>query len=1534
MFCLHRSRSFTLRDLAVENCNSRSSLIDLEPNCTPPAISTIRLLRVTFERNELTGDARILNSGTPLCYQLELEDVVIKENICSKESCVMLSSQNTLKNVELYRNRGNEDSSPGQSIFFAPEGSAIIATNVTSEENRIRSFHLSNSTLNLTGSHFNNNKKSQSSGTRANSIGGGVLCSNNSTLLISDTIFENNLAFNGGGLFVFSSNVNISDCTFEENDADEGNGGAIYSHHNSSLDISSSRFLGNRGYRGAAIYSEDTFMMTILNSSILENRCSQSCSVHISGGTVIIRECKFHKNRARQTGGAFCAGAANVTLDNSSFIGNNATSNGGGCAFRSKSRVQANNLTFRNNIAFDNDGGGIHLSSRSQLQIRDSLFSKNEAVKGGAIFAFSKSLLVLSHSIFISNQAGYGNAINMDECDNGSISDCNFTNHSNAYHGGVLYFESGNNGTISNCNFTHNRVGNRAGVIYLDGFHNATISNSNFTNNRAYEGGVLYMDFSKNGRVSNCNFINNTASNGGAFGIYIVSSLSVFDSVFSSNEARGNGVVHLLDSNLTLQSVTMTNNSAETGGALYAYRANINITNSTFEKSSASRSGGSIYMEQANATLEDMTLQSNEAKEDCGGVCVYRTSYLNASNLTIQSSSAGNVGGGIAVDNSSSILCYSCMILNNRADRGAGLHVYADNSIPIVAQLQNSRFENNSAYLYGGGIEFNATLNRTINCSSSRVDCGSVVLLNTHFIGNLANLSGGAIITTRANGVLIDCESKGQLRGFVNKSSLHSLTSISSNSSCSSRKSNQESSNTSKIDVSTFGQKFNLSLATNDGVELVGDLESGYVLKNVSSGTQLPQINVTILDEFEEGPAFTEPRSFESRLSSLNGFFSGLYPVNISNGVGKFSDVAGFARPGNYTLQIESDIPSLRTFNVTVIVRECLVDEEPTSDRLTCQECDAVSYNFNTSQVGGCTQCPRNANCAGRYIVPNEGHWHKSPCHNTVQECLVEKACSYEERNDVLINFTNSSTHCNFNESKLEAYKDDLCNEGYEGLLCGSCKTSYGLSATFQCLKCPITIFSILIIIGITIYLLLTAAFTIRGCLPLSSKPQDDPSTSNRSTKVANSSRGEMQVDIEMVTMLDEDKVPRKSSKMQKKTNSSQSQSQLQTQTSSTQHENEYELTRWKTTEILKILINFLQTIAIASNISVRWTSGMLGLFESSEYAGVLTTAAMTRPVDCIVSSSSPVYRAIWRMLLSLFVPLLVMIIFFLFWSGHAINKGKGWGYFSRRCTLSVIAITYISYLGLTRMAVRAFYCIDVYDFIDHSIFSKRKFWAIDTAIRCYGKDHFAIIAIAVIVLALITVSYPLFFAIILSRKKESLRRRDSWTFETTGFLFRAFKQKFAYWESLVMFRKACLSVIVVFSYPLGGDSQGLLASILLFFCLYVHLTLKPYRKEFKILNHFESMALLISGLTFNLGVFFVNGRFRDSIRIFLAVLIILGNSSFFLFLLLALFYYTMVHLRVVLQYENVPLPDPPTWWNILKVYISLRMTQWRQSLK
>lgn len=361
-------------------------------------------------------------------------------------------------------------------------------------------------------------------------------------------------------------------------------------------------------------------------------------------------------------------------------------------------------------------------------------------------------------------------------------------------------------------------------------------------------------------------------------------------------------------------------------------------------------------------------------------------------------------------------------------------------------------------------------------------------------------------------------------------------------------------------------------------------------------------------------------------------------------------------------------------------------------------------------------------------------------------------------------------------------------------------------------------------------------------------------------------------------------------------------------------------------------MINFLQVIAAAAAVNVQYTVGVLTMFEASEYIGALTTAALSRPVDCIISSSSATVRSVWRTLASIFAPATVIGIFTAVWGVITFRENKCIAYLWKRIFLSINAVIYISYLGLTKLAVRVFYCVEVYNSADPFSNTMTKYLAMDTAVQCYKKGHLGLIFIAIVVILTVTVSFPIGSAFLLFRIKTRTKQTRSWTSETMGFLYRAFKEEFMYWESLIMFRKAFLSIVVVFAYPLGGQIQGLLSLAGILFCLYLHLVCFPFRKEFHVLNYYESASLLVSCFTFLLGQFLAIDRRSNSTKTLVAVLIIFINVVFFLILSFAFFFSGVDHVKTVLQAEGQQVPRKAGWWVILKLYFSSRFDKYINS--
>ena len=85
---------------------------------------------------------------------------------------------------------------------------------------------------------------------------GGAIYTDGGTLTVTGGLFDTNYAYEyGGGIASYDAVVSVSGAYFENNEADDEYGGAIYTS-DSSLSVSNSTFEGNYSYEGGAILQE------------------------------------------------------------------------------------------------------------------------------------------------------------------------------------------------------------------------------------------------------------------------------------------------------------------------------------------------------------------------------------------------------------------------------------------------------------------------------------------------------------------------------------------------------------------------------------------------------------------------------------------------------------------------------------------------------------------------------------------------------------------------------------------------------------------------------------------------------------------------------------------------------------------------------------------------------------------------------------------------------------------------------------------------------------------------------------------------------------------------------------------------------------------------------------------------------------------------------------------------------------------------------------------------------------------------------
>lgn len=292
-------------------------------------------------------------------------------------------------------------------------------------------------------SHFTDN----------NAANGGAIF-NGGDMDINNSHFANNKASSLGGVLVVADAnatddergtavTNITNSIFENNYADEG--GVIF-QNNATIKIDNSKFLNNKaGWMGVIEQTtpypgpKDSAGKLIISNSEFTGNASEQWSAGAIGvfSEAEISNTTFNNNsilsdapaEARDGGGAiYVGGWGQLTMKDSSFTGNKgnrggaiaSTNEGQGTAEDPVAYIKLDNVTFADNTASE-EGGAIanYLigGNNNPNTIKDSTFTGNKAgTKGGAIFNATKAVLNLeSNNTFADNTAnGVANDIYND----------------------------------------------------------------------------------------------------------------------------------------------------------------------------------------------------------------------------------------------------------------------------------------------------------------------------------------------------------------------------------------------------------------------------------------------------------------------------------------------------------------------------------------------------------------------------------------------------------------------------------------------------------------------------------------------------------------------------------------------------------------------------------------------------------------------------------------------------------------------------------------------------------------------------------------------------------------------------------------------------------------------------------------------------------------------------------------------------------------------------------------------------------------
>lgn len=249
------------------------------------------------------------------------------------------------------------------------------------------------------------------------------------------------------------------------------------------------------------------------------------------------------------------------------------------------------------------------------------------------------------------------------------------------------------------------------------------------------------------------------------------------------------------------------------------------------------------------------------------------------------------------------------------------------------------------------------------------------------------------------------------------------------------------------------------------------------------------------------------------------------------------------------------------------------------------------------------------------------------------------------------------------------------------------------------------------------------------------------------------------------------------------------------------------------------------------------------------------TVDTSTVSLDCLLPTNGVVPRSILHQILLICLPIFVLLSISVYWIFILFFRRTNTGFLFRRVTLTALVVSYISYISLTKSAIRIFQCVDVFDETHLENHDVRSLWESDTSVECFVGSHFAMSMVVGIPLLSFSFFFPICLALCLIQARNQKRLDSSKVWETAGLFYRGFEDKFLFWDSMIMLRKALLAAIVVYAYSLGGSLQGLLASIVLLMSLFLQTKLDPFKKSLGHLNHLECASLFISCVMFLSGV-------------------------------------------------------------------------------
>ena len=571
-------------------------------------------------------------------------------------------------------------------------------------------------------------------------------------IIIENSVFDANRAFQGAAVNVIGSTFKISGTNFTNNKgvgygSGNPNVGALLTWYGCEGTISDCNFINNTADNGAAYRLGD------------DNNGVSSASVD---------SCTFINNTASNQGGAVYEGGktgkATLDIKNSTFTNNSAKKEGSAIYSEYTLNID-DDTTFTNNMVYMYYTGTLNIG---EIKTFTDLQKAINMVEGDIYLSSNVTMLaseadnfvngiVVDHLVnlkcdgFTINANNLGRIFNVTStADKLNIYNANLIN-GNADIGGAIY----NTGSVYayNTNFINNTAATMGGAVFNNGtltIQKCIVDNNDITKRTSsdsedYGGAAIYNWYDSTLFIKNSTISNNLKNYKN--GDYVVGAVAtigdatISDSYFVNNSGRWGGAITTSGSSLpgkkvnelSISDSTFSKNGGLYGAGIFIQGSKFSITSCVFDSNTASGKGNMTPNDNNGAAIE----VTNTDKAITGTIS--KTKFTN---------NKAQYGGAIDIC-AGTIKITNSKFINNSADvEGGAIDINAANGNPKVT-ISSSNFINNSAPVGGAicnvhdlTVKGSTFIDNTPNTIFNWVGAGGNLNLNIRTFTDLQNAIG------------------------------------------------------------------------------------------------------------------------------------------------------------------------------------------------------------------------------------------------------------------------------------------------------------------------------------------------------------------------------------------------------------------------------------------------------------------------------------------------------------------------------------------------------------------------------------------------------------------------------------------------------------------------------------------------------------------------------------------------------------------------------------------------------------------------